>query len=90
MYGGTPEQIRLRLRPPVSAWVSTSKWHSSQKIKKLENGEIDLQMKCPVTDTLVRWVLQIGECVRIEGPESLKSMQGKKPRNFYLINRDTK
>ncbi len=82
MYGGKPEQIRLRLRPPVSAWVSTSKWNSSQKIKKLENGEIELQLKCPVTDTLVRWVLQMGECVRIEGPESLKSIAGEKAEKF--------
>jgi predicted DNA-binding transcriptional regulator YafY len=74
MYGGKPEQVRLLLKPPVSAWVSTSKWHSSQKIKDLGNGEVELRMKCPVTETLVRWVLQMGGSVKVLGPKELNKM----------------
>ena len=31
-------------------------------------------MTCPVTDSLVRWVLQMGECVTIKFPASLKEL----------------
>jgi predicted DNA-binding transcriptional regulator YafY len=82
VYGEKADTVRLRIRPPLSARISTSKWHSSQKIKKLKNGEVELQIKCPVTDTLVRWVLQMGECVKIEGPASLKLIAREKAEKF--------
>jgi predicted DNA-binding transcriptional regulator YafY len=74
MHGDKPVQVRLRITPPASAWIAGSKWHSSQKIKQNADGSIILTMNCPVTDTLVRWILQLGGNVKVEGPGQLKTL----------------
>jgi predicted DNA-binding transcriptional regulator YafY len=60
--------------PPASAWIAGSKWHSSQKIKPLADGSIILSMVCPVTDTLVRWILQMAGNVTVEAPRQLREL----------------
>jgi predicted DNA-binding transcriptional regulator YafY len=73
MTGKTNSKIQLHITPPASAWISASKWHSSQTIKHHTDGSITLTMNCPITDSLVRWVLQLGENVRIHYPKELKN-----------------
>lgn len=74
MHGEKPISVRLRVTPPASAWIAGSTWHSSQKIKTLDDGSIILTMTCPITDTLVRWILQIGENVKVETPKALREL----------------
>ncbi|HUL01463.1 MAG TPA: WYL domain-containing protein [Nitrospirota bacterium] len=74
MHGDKPVQVRLAITPPASAWIAGSKWHSSQKIKQNSNGSIILTMTCPITDTLVRWVLQMGGNVKVETPKQLREL----------------
>jgi predicted DNA-binding transcriptional regulator YafY len=74
MHGDKPVQVRLRITPPASAWIAGSRWHSSQKIKQNADGSIVLSMTCPVTDTLVRWVLQLGGNVKVISPGQLKTL----------------
>ena len=74
MHGETPRMVRLRITPPASAWIAGSSWHSSQKIRKLSDGAILLTMSCPLTDTLVRWVLQMAGNVKVEAPKELRAM----------------
>jgi predicted DNA-binding transcriptional regulator YafY len=88
MHGEEPETVVLHITQPASRWVERSKWHSSQTIEKAGNdGEIRLTLTCPLTDTLVRWILQMGECVRIEKPEELKKMVVRKARELVKRNR---
>ncbi|MBN2035707.1 MAG: WYL domain-containing transcriptional regulator [Chitinispirillaceae bacterium] len=88
MHGEEPETVVLEITPPASKWIERSKWHSSQTIEKIGNdGTIKLSLTCPVTDTLVRWVLQMGECVRIQGPEKLKKLVVGKARELIKKNR---
>jgi len=72
MTGKKISKVRLLISPPASAWIATSKWHDSQKIKKLKNGQILLSMTCPVTDSLLRWILQMGKDVCVESPKELR------------------
>ena len=74
MHGDKPVQVRLRVTPPAAAWIAGSKWHSSQKIKPLADGSIILSMVCPVTDTLVRWILQMAGNVKVEVPRQLREL----------------
>jgi len=72
MNGEKPEKVELEITPPASSWIGRNKWHSSQKIVNKKDGSILLTMTCPVTDSLVRWVLQMGECVKISKPQFLQ------------------
>ena len=74
MRGEGAVNVRLRISPPASAWIAGSRWHSSQKIKKLDSGEILLTMNSPLTDTLVRWILQMGGNVKVETPKELRDL----------------
>ncbi len=78
MHGGAAESVELEISLPAAAWVGRNRWHGSQKIRKLGNGTIALSMTCPITDSLARWVLQMGECVTIKAPAELREMVAKK------------
>ncbi len=86
MHGETPCNVRLRITPPASAWIAGSSWHSSQKIRQLAKGEILLSMICPLTDTLVRWVLQMAGNVKVETPKELREMVVKSGRELVENN----
>jgi len=72
MMGQQARPVILRVGPPASGWVGRTRWHPSQKTSRSRSGVLRLSMKCPITDSLVRWVLQMDECVTIESPEVLR------------------
>jgi predicted DNA-binding transcriptional regulator YafY len=72
MRGQQNRRVVLRVGPPASGWVGRNRWHPSQKVSRRRGGALRLSMTCPITDSLVRWVLQMGECVTIEAPEVLR------------------
>ncbi len=72
MRGVTARRVSLRIREPASGWVGRSRWHPTQKTSRTADGALRLRMSCPVTESLVRWVLQMGECVTVEAPEELR------------------
>jgi predicted DNA-binding transcriptional regulator YafY len=86
MRGEEPREIRLCISPPASAWIGGSRWHSTQKLKTLENGALQLFMRCPVTDSLVRWILQMGGSVKVEAPEELRILVVKNAQALLVAN----
>jgi predicted DNA-binding transcriptional regulator YafY len=74
MKGDAPVNVRLRITPPASAWIAGSKWHSSQKIKQNADNSIILTMTCPITDTLVRWVMQMAGNVKVLAQRQLREL----------------
>ncbi len=90
MRGNTAAaRIRLRIEPPAAGWVGRSVWHPSQKTCAEPDGGLTLTMKCPVTDSLVRWVLQMGECVRVEAPSELRQLVAAKACALLRRHADT-
>jgi predicted DNA-binding transcriptional regulator YafY len=87
MRGDEPVQVKLRIAAPASSWVGRSKWHPTQRISKARDDIITLSMKCPLTDSLVRWILQMGECVEVLGPKELRGMVVEKARVLVGKNR---
>jgi predicted DNA-binding transcriptional regulator YafY len=90
MHGEKPEKVELEISPPASSWIGRNKWHSSQKIVNRKDGSILLSMTCPVTDSLVRWVLQMGECVTIARPLFLKELVAAKAKAVLQNNGNQK
>ena len=74
MQGGKTEAIRIKLWGTAVAWIRRLIWHPSQKIEEKRDGSIILCLDCPMTDSLVRWVLQMGGNARVLAPASLKAL----------------
>jgi predicted DNA-binding transcriptional regulator YafY len=74
MHGDKPVKVRLRITPPAAAWIAGSKWHSSQTIKQNADSSIILTMTCPITDTLVRWIMQMAGNVKVQFPKQLRQL----------------
>jgi proteasome accessory factor B len=71
--GGKPQEIRIRFDSFAARLVRERKWHSSQKIKELEDGEIELSLKLGNLTEIQRWVLSWGEHARVIVPKNLAS-----------------
>lgn len=71
MHGDDPVEIELKVTPPAVGWVRRHRWHPSQKIEDVPDG-IKLMLHCPVTETLVRWILQMGGSVKVCKPKDLR------------------
>jgi predicted DNA-binding transcriptional regulator YafY len=54
--------------------LSVRSGHSSQKIKQNADNSIILTMTCPITDTLVRWILQMAGNVKVLAPRRLREL----------------
>ena len=86
VHGEKPERIELEITPPASSWIGRSKWHASQKIQNRKDGSILLTMTCPLTDTLVRWVLQMAGNVKVETPKELRELVIKSGKELVSNN----
>ena len=56
---------------PESGAVRERKWHHSQRIKELGNGEIELSLELSSLVEIVPWILSWGEHARAVAPREL-------------------
>lgn len=70
--GGKPQEIRIRFDSFAARLVRERRWHASQKIKDLDDGEIELSLKLGNLTEIQRWVLSWGEHARVIAPPSLQ------------------
>jgi proteasome accessory factor B len=69
---GKPQEIRIRFDSFASRLVRERKWHVSQKIKELANGEIELTLKLGNLTEVQRWILSWGEHAQVIAPAKLQ------------------
>jgi len=69
---GKPQEIRIRFDSFASRLVRERKWHASQKIKELANGEIELTLKLGNLTVVQRWNLSWGEHAQVIAPAKLQ------------------
>jgi predicted DNA-binding transcriptional regulator YafY len=72
MRGGEAEDVKLLISGRAVSWVERNQWHPTQKTDKKDDGSLALSMKCPVTDSLVRWVIQMAGDVKVVSPDALR------------------
>ncbi len=70
--GGKPQEICIRFDSFAARLVRERRWHASQKIKELPDGEIELSLKLGNLMEIHRWVLSWGEHARVIAPLSLQ------------------
>ncbi|MCG3147080.1 MAG: hypothetical protein PCFJNLEI_00517 [Verrucomicrobiae bacterium] len=69
---GKPQEIRIRFDAFAARLVRERKWHASQKVKELADGEIELSLKLGSLTEIQRWILSWGEHARVLAPETLR------------------
>jgi proteasome accessory factor B len=75
--GGKPQEIRIRFDSFAARLVRERQWHASQKIKELDNEEIELTLKLGNLPEIQRWVLSWGEHARVITPKELRNRVAK-------------
>lgn len=69
--GKSPVMIRIWFDEFAARLVRERRWHASQKIKELADGEIELMLKLGSMEEVARWILSWGEHARVLAPEDL-------------------
>jgi len=74
LISGEPREVRIRFSPHIARYVQRSRWHPSQKVRKLrgQGGAIELRMNVALTVELTSWVLSFGKDAEVLGPEVLR------------------
>ena len=69
--GGEPMGLRIWFDRSRGQLIRERKWHHSQKIKELGNGEIELTLELSSFAEIVPWILGWGDHARALAPEAL-------------------
>jgi proteasome accessory factor B len=63
--------VRIECDPFSARIIGESRWHESQRIKRLADERIEVQFELDSIEEIDRWILSWGEHVRVIGPEEL-------------------
>jgi len=69
--GKTKRRVRIHFDEFAARLVGERHWHSSQKIKQLPDGEIELTLELASMEEVRRWILSWGEHARVLEPWDL-------------------
>ncbi len=69
---GKKQHIRIHFDPFAAQLVRERRWHSSQKIKELPDGELELSLTLGNLFEIERWVLSWGEHAEVLAPASFR------------------
>jgi predicted DNA-binding transcriptional regulator YafY len=69
---GEPETIKIRFLPAVAHIVRERKWHPTQKIRELEDGELEVSLEVPINYEIISWILGFGSAAEVIQPDSLR------------------
>lgn len=66
--------VRLRFSARVADYVLERKWHDSQTVSELSNGELEVRMRLSSLQEVERWVLSWGGNATVIHPPELAAM----------------
>ncbi|HSU56895.1 MAG TPA: WYL domain-containing protein [Candidatus Dormibacteraeota bacterium] len=78
--GGEPKQVRIWFGRSRAQVIRERKWHQSQKIKELANGEIEVALELSGFEEVVPWILGWGRHARVRGPRELVKLVKEEAR----------
>lgn len=69
--GKAEHRVVIRFAERAADYIREKKWHSSQSIRELKNGSVELEMKLSSLIEVERWVLSWGGDARVIRPSGL-------------------
>jgi len=87
VYSGKGKHnVLIRFSERVADYIREKKWHPSQKLHPLKNGELELQMTLSSLVEVERWILQWGGAARVLAPKELKASVRSAARSILKLN----
>jgi predicted DNA-binding transcriptional regulator YafY len=87
IYSGKGKhKVLIRFSARVADYIREKKWHPSQRVRLLKNGDLELQMTLSSLVEVGRWILQWGGAARVLGPKELKESIRAAARSILKLN----
>lgn len=67
-------QVKLRFEPQAARIVAETIWHHTQEVKQHQDGSVTLNFTVDGLDEILHWVLAWSGKVKVEAPETLRTM----------------
>ena len=74
VFEGPPENVKIEFKKDVAYLLKERQWHPSQKVTRLKNGAVLLQMRVGGMEEVCSWVLSWGPYAKVQSPPSLVKM----------------
>ncbi len=72
--GDSPvEEIEVIITEPWASYALKHRWHPTQQLTKLNDGDVQVTFRVRLCRELETWVLSLGECARVVRPAELRS-----------------
>ncbi len=68
---GKPQKVVVRFSPWAARYVEETRWHHSQKERRLSDGSLEVTFQLAATEELKRWVLSFGRHAQVVRPKQL-------------------
>ena len=69
---GEPTEVRVRFTHAAARYVQESRWHESQRLTPLPEGDVLAVFRVSGTEEIKRWILGFGSKAVVLGPEPLR------------------
>jgi predicted DNA-binding transcriptional regulator YafY len=70
--GGVPEKVRIEFDENIARYIEDKVWHTSQKVRRGDNGSVVFEARVALTPELTSWILNWGSHARVLEPEALR------------------
>ncbi len=70
---GSPERIRVRFSPEKAGYIRRTRRHPSQLVEDLPDGSVVWQVKVPISEDLVHFIVGYGPHARVLEPDVLRA-----------------
>jgi len=69
---GKPQKVVVRFSPWAARYVQETRWHHTQKERRLKDGSLEVTFRLAATEELKRWVLGFGQHAQVLQPRQLR------------------
>lgn len=80
-------EVKILISPEWSRWVGEKIWHSSQRVKRLKDGSLEVCFDVAGLQEIKMWVLGLGGEAKVIKPDSLRKEileEARKIAHHYL------
>lgn len=70
---GNPVKVKLQTNREIFHYFEQRRWHSSQRLALLPDGEGEVSLDVPITPEFVSWLLSFGDKIEVLEPMNLRN-----------------
>lgn len=86
IFGGKPENVRLRFRGIPARMMQEHRWHPSQRNQLLESGQLEVKLKVAITPEFRSWIMRWSPEVQVMEPKSLRESVWEAAKKMMELN----